>query len=397
MSALVVYRIGAHVPIPGLDPALFRYLPGLSGNSWGTFGMMFAQPIYPITWFSIFSLGVYPYLVAAVIGRIIFPRQIRLGTIGPRINGRQIFVVSLTTLIALGMGYGKALALTGTIVNGQPLVLERGWSFEATNALVLAAGALCLVWLGNKITRKGLGNGIALLLATDVLIDLSGGARGAVDMVIHGTLPAFFIVLLVVIAPAIVWVVVGIELAERRISIRYPALGEIRGTVPFKINNAGVVPPLFAMQVLLLPLYVSSWMPSPPSDWFIFLPAFLGRGHFPFYFLYSALIVFSTFWYSRLVVGPEHFVEHVNARAGELSERDALHDQTLYMTAILKRLNWIAAAYLVFISILPELLIANYHVPIYFGGAVLLIVVCVTLDTIQDIRSRIAVASVPSR
>ena len=273
-------------------------------------------------------------------------------------------------------------------------VIDPGMFFRFTTVITLVSGTIFLVWLGEQITQRGIGNGISLIIFTGIVAQLPVALSTTFELGRTGALSTIFIVFLLVMSVAVIAFMVFIERAQRRITIQYPKRQPGAGNrvadsshLPLKINTAGVIPPIFASSLLLLPITFVSFNAGSGPEWLNVLSQFLSRGHPVYLSLYTAMIVFFAFFYTAIVFNPKDTADNLKKYGGFIPGIRPGENTASYLDFVLTRLTVIGAAYLSFICLLPELLISKYKVPFYFGGTSLLIVVSVTMDTVNQIQS----------
>jgi len=399
LGALIVYRLGTYIPLPGVDPAvlqdIFRQQGG--GGILGMFDMFAGGALSRMT---IFALNIMPYISASIIMQLmtaISPSMEALKKEGE--SGRKKinqYPRYLTVLIAAMQSYGIAVGLEGMTSSAGTAVMDPGWFFRCTTVVTLVGGTLFLMWLGEQITARGVGNGISLIIFAGIVANLPGALAATLELGRTGALSALVIVGILVMAVAVITFIVFIERAQRRILVQYPKrqvgnkmYGGESTHLPLKINTPGVIPPIFASSILLLPTTVASFSAGEAGGWMGTITALLGHGQPLYMALYAAMIVFFAFFYTAVVFNPADTADNLKKYGGFIQGIRPGKNTAEYLDYVLTRLTVVGAAYLVFISILPELLISQYAVPFYFGGTSLLIVVTVTMDTVAQIQSHL--------
>ena len=396
VGALVVYRLGTFIPLPGIDPVALSDVFGQQTTGiLGMFDMFSGGALGRMT---IFALNIMPYITASIIMQLmtaIVPTLETLKKDGE--SGRkQInqYTRYLTVLLATVQGYGIAVALeaAGTVVT------DPGLFFRLTTVVTLVGGTLFLMWLGEQITARGVGNGISLIIFSGIVAEVPGALVGTLELRRTGALSAFLIVAVFFMAIAVIAFIVFIERSLRKILVQYPkrqhgnkVFGGEAQHLPLKINVPGVIPPIFASSLLLMPVSIINLTggQSGGADWLVALNAMLGRGQPLYLALYIGLIVFFAFFYTAIVFNPEDTAENLRRNGGYIPGIRPGQPTADYLDYILTRLTVLGAAYLSAVCILPEILISNYAIPFYFGGTSLLIVVTVTLDTVSQIQSHL--------
>jgi preprotein translocase subunit SecY len=398
LAALIVYRLGTHIPIPGIDAhVLAEVFKTNAGGILGMFDMFAGGALRRMT---IFALNIMPYISASIIMQLltaVSPTLEQLKKEGE--SGRKKinqYTRYGTVLLAAVQAYGISVGLEsmGTVGAGSPVIFP-GLAFRLTTVITLTGGTIFLMWLGEQITARGVGNGISLIIFSGIVANLPIGLVNTLRLGRAGTLSTFFIIFLLVMAVAVVSFIVFMERAQRRIIIQYPKrqvgnklFGGENSHLPLKLNSSGVIPPIFASSLLLLPATVAGFGGA-AQGWVGNITAYLGHGR-PLYMLaYVSLIVFFSFFYTAIVVNPNDTADNLKRHGGFIPGIRPGKNTAEYLDYVLTRLTVIGSAYLAAVCILPEILISRYSVPFYFGGTSLLIVVSVTMDTVAQIHSHL--------
>ncbi len=397
LLALIVYRIGSYIPLPGIDPiALEKVFNANVGGILGMFDMFAGGALGRMT---IFALNIMPYISASIIMQlltVISPQLEQLKKEGEagrkKINQYARYG---TVFLATVQGYGVAVGIENMSTSqGLQAVIDPGMFFRFTTVITLVSGTIFLVWLGEQITQRGIGNGISLIIFTGIVAQLPVALSTTFELGRTGALSTIFIVFLLVMSVAVIAFMVFIERAQRRITVQYPKRQPGAGNkaadsshLPLKINTAGVIPPIFASSLLLLPITFVSFNAGGGPEWLNTISQFLSRGHPVYLSLYTAMIVFFAFFYTAIVFNPKDTAENLKKYGGFIPGIRPGENTSNYLDYVLTRLTVIGSIYLSFICLLPELLISKYQVPFYFGGTSLLIVVSVTMDTVTQIQS----------
>ncbi len=396
LGVLIVYRLGTYIPIPGIDPvALNEIFKQNVGGILGMFDMFAGGALGRMT---IFALNIMPYISASIIMQlltVISPQLEQLkkeGEIGrKKINQYARYG---TVLLATVQGYGVAVGIENMSSQGMQAVMEPGLFFRFITVITLVSGTLFLMWLGEQITQRGIGNGISLIIFTGIVSQLPMALSTTFELGRTGALSALFIVFLLVMSVAVITFMVFIERAQRRILIQYPKRQVGAGGnsaesshLPLKINTAGVIPPIFASSLLLLPVTFVSFNAGSGPEWLNFLSVMLSRGHPVYLSLYIAMIIFFAFFYTAIVFNPKETADNLKKYGGFIPGIRPGENTANYLDYVLTRLTVVGALYLSAVCLLPELLISKYKVPFYFGGTSLLIVVSVTMDTVTQVQS----------
>jgi preprotein translocase subunit SecY len=396
VGALIIYRLGTYLPLPGIDPgALADIFSQQSSGILGMFDMFSGGALSRMT---IFALNIMPYITASIIMQLmtaIVPSLEALKKDGEA--GRKMinqYTRYLTVLLATVQGYGIAVGLE----SASGVVDDPGLFFRVTTVVTLVGGTLFLMWLGEQITSRGVGNGISLIIFAGIVANLPTALAGTLELGRTGALSSLLIVLLFVMAAAVIAFIVFIERSVRKILVQYPkrqhgnkVFGGDQSFLPLKINVPGVIPPIFASSLLLMPVSIINLTGGKAggADWLVALNAMLGRGQPLYLLIYVSMIVFFAFFYTAIVFNPEDTAENLRKYGGYIPGIRPGKSTADYLDFVLTRLTVLGAAYLSAVCILPELLISKYAVPFYFGGTSLLIVVTVSLDTVGQIQSHL--------
>ncbi|RYG98683.1 MAG: preprotein translocase subunit SecY [Alphaproteobacteria bacterium] len=393
LLALVVYRIGAHIPVPGIDPAQLQQLfKGQQGGILSLFNMFSGGAL---SRFTVFALGIMPYISASIIMQMmgyVIPTLEALKKEGEAGRRKTTQYTRYATLgLALFQSFGIAVALEGTA----GLVISPGAGFRFTTMMSLTAGTMFLMWLGEQITERGLGNGISILIFGGIAAGLPSAIAGLFGLVGNGAMSipaAIFIVALIVL---VTYFVVFVERGQRKILVNYAkrqvgnrVYGGQSSHLPLKVNMAGVIPPIFASSIILLPATAVGWFATGESmRWLKDLAGMLSPGQPIYVILYSVAIVFFCFFYTALVFNSRETADNLK-KSGAFIPGIRPGDQTArYIDKILARLTLVGAVYITAVCLLPEFLVLKYNVPFYFGGTSLLIIVVVTMDFWAQVQS----------
>ena len=393
MLALVVYRIGAHVPVPGIDPDMLKQLFNQQqGGILGLFNMFSGGAL---SRFSVFALGIMPYISASIIFQMlsyVLPSLEALRKEGEQ-GRRKITQYTRYGTLALGLfqGFGIAVALE----TQAGLVLDPGFMFRVTTTVSLLTGTMFLMWLGEQITERGLGNGISIIIFAGIVAGLPNGTSGLFQLVSTGAISPLAAIFVIAIILAVTAFVVFIERGQRRITVNYAKrqignriYGGQSSYLPLKMNMSGVIPPIFASSLILFPATLAGWFTTGDSTrWIRDLAASLSPGQPLYTLLYAALIIFFAYFYTALVFNPKAPAENLK-KGGAFIPGIRPGEQTArYIDRVLLRLTLGGAASLVFVCLVPEFLNLRFNVPFYFGGTSLLIVVVVTMDFMSQVQA----------
>jgi len=398
LGALIVYRIGAYIPIPGIDPVVLRdVFAQQSGGILGMFDMFAGGALSRMT---IFALNIMPYISASIIMQLMssmVPSIEALKKEGE--SGRKKinqYTRYGTVLIATLQAYGIAVGLEGMQSSVGSAVIDGGWFFRFTTVVTLVGGTVFLMWLGEQITARGVGNGISLIIFSGIVAALPSALASTLELGRTGALSTLFIVFMLVMSVGVIAFIVFMERAQRRIIIQYPKrqqgnrmFGGESSHLPLKINTAGVIPPIFASSILLLPITVIGFTAGQGPEWLSTVAAYLGRGQPLYLAIYISMIVFFAFFYTAVVFNPDDTAENLKKYGGFVPGIRPGKNTAKYLDYVLTRLTVVGAAYLAGVCLLPEILISKFSVPFYFGGTSLLIVVSVTMDTVAQVQSHL--------
>ncbi len=398
LGALIIYRLGTYIPLPGIDPNILKEI--FQQQASGILGMfnMFAGGAFGRM--TIFALGIMPYISAAIIMQLltaVSPYFIALKKEGePGRKKINQYTRYGTVLLATLQGYGIGVGLEGMTGSQGSAVIDPGLFFRATTVITLVGGTMFLMWLGEQITARGVGNGISLIIFAGIVAELPSALAGTLELGRTGALPAGLIVFFLLMALVVIAVIVYVERAQRRVVVQYPKrqvgnkmFGGDSSHLPLKLNTAGVIPPIFASSLLLLPITLAGFTANAGPEWLNSMVAYLGRGQLAYLLLYAALVGFFAFFYTSVVFNPTETADNLKNNGGFLPGIRPGKNTAEYLDFILTRLTVFGALYLIAISILPEILISKYSVPFYFGGTSLLIVVTVTMDTVAQVQSHL--------
>ncbi len=391
LAMLAVYRIGAHIPTPGINnDELAQFLLDQGGALLGFLDIFSGGSLSRLT---IFALGIMPYISASIILQlltVVVPHLSKLAKEGER--GRKTIIQYTrygTIGIALIQGFGIALGLEG--MNGGQYVLEPGWPFRFMTVITLTAGTAFLMWLGEQITERGVGNGISLIIFAGIVARLPSAVAQTFEMYRVGELSLLFLILLVVSMLAVITAIVFLESGRRRVPVQYAkrvvgrrVYGGQSTHIPLKINTAGVIPPIFASSIIAFPATITSFIQVP---WVQALGAHLAPGSVVYTLMYVSMIIFFCFFYTAVVLNPVDMADNMKKYGGFIPGIRPGQRTADYIYRVLTRITFAGSIYLAIVCVIPELLIYRLNVPFYFGGTSLLIVVGVGLDTAQQIES----------
>ena len=395
LGALLVYRLGTYIPLPGIDgQAVAQAFNQAQTGILGLFNMFSGGAVGRM---AIFALNITPYISASIIIQLMtsVSKQLEALKKEGEAGRRQLnqYTRYLTLLLAIVQAYGISIGLeaAGNIVQSP------GLFFRLSAVLTLTGGTMFLMWLGEQITSRGIGNGISLIIFAGIVAELPRALIGTLELGRQGALSTFVILLVLVMSVAVVALVVFMERAQRRLLIQYPKrqvgnrLYEGQSShLPLKLNSSGVIPPIFASSLLLLPATIAQFYASTTNlGWLTTVSTLLGHGQPLFIALYLALIIFFAFFYTAIVFNPVETAENLKKHGGFIPGFRPGELTAAYIDYVLTRITVIGAAYLSVVCLLPELLISYYSIPFYFGGTSLMIVVTVTMDTVAQIQGHL--------
>jgi preprotein translocase subunit SecY len=394
--ALVVYRIGTFIPIPGIDPSAFAQ--AFQQQAGGILGMFNTFSGGAVERMAIFALNVMPYISASIIMQLLstsIPSLERLKKEG-EVGRKQInqYTRYLTLVLAIVQSYGIAIGLQSSA----GVVTNPGWFFVASTVITLTGGTMFLMWLGEQVTARGVGNGISLIIFAGIVAEMPRVIMQTLALARAGDVNVFGVLMLTVVMLLVIVFVVFIERSQRRLVVQYPKrqqgnrmfMGE-SSFLPLKINTAGVIPPIFASSLLMLPQTIVGFlgMQQNAPEWVNVMQGYIGYGQPGHMALYALGIIFFCFFYTSIVFNPEETADNLRKYGGFLPGIRPGKKTAEYLDYVLTRLTVIGAAYITAVCLLPEILITAYSVPFYLGGTSILIVISVTLDTVAQIQSHL--------
>ncbi len=399
LGVLIVYRIGTYIPVPGINPvALAQMFEGSQSSIVGLFNMFSGGALER---FSLFALGIMPYISSSIIMQLmtsVIPSLEQLKKEGE--SGRRKITQYTrygTVVLATFQALGIAIALESQTAAGMPVVIQAGIGFKLVTVISLVTGTMFLMWLGEQVTERGIGNGISILIFSGIVAGLPGAIGHTLDLASRGTFQPLFVLLLFVVSLAVTAFVVFVERGQRRITVNYAKRQQGRRVMagqsshlPLKVNMAGVIPPIFASSIILLPATVVSWFGQAEGmEWLRNISTTLSPGQPIYVILYAATIVFFCFFYTALVFNPKETAENLK-KSGAFIPGIRPGEQTAsYVDGVMSRLTLAGAGYVTLVCLLPEFLIVKWNVPFYFGGTSLLIVVVVCMDFMAQVQARL--------
>ena len=393
LLALVVYRVGAHIPVPGIDPNQLQQLfNGQQGGILSLFNMFSGGAL---SRFTVFALGIMPYISASIIMQLMgyvvpaFEQLKKEGEAGRR------KITQYTRYGTLGLALFQSMGIALALEASAGLVLSPGLGFRFTAMVTLTSGTMFLMWLGEQITERGLGNGISILIFGGIAAGLPSAIGGLLELVRTGAMSILIALVIVALVILVTYFVVFVERGQRKILVNYArrqvgnkVYGGQSSHLPLKLNMAGVIPPIFASSIILLPATIANWFSSGESmHWLKDIASTLSPGQPVYVMLYASAIVFFCFFYTALVFNSRETADNLK-KSGAFIPGIRPGDHTAkYIDKILLRLTLAGAVYITFVCLLPEFLILKYNVPFYFGGTSLLIIVVVTMDFMAQVQN----------
>ena len=399
LAALVVYRIGTYVPVPGVDASVMGEMMNQHGGGMlGMFDMFTGGALRRMT---VFALNIMPYISASIIIQLLsaaVPSLEALKKEGD--SGRKRlnqYTRYLTVLIALFQSYGIAVGLESMHGSFGAAVIDPGLFFRFSCIVTLVGGTMFLMWLGEQITARGVGNGISLIIFAGIVANLPHALATLLQLGYTGGLSPFFVAIFLVIAVLVIGFITFMESAQRRVTIQYPKrqvgnrmFGGDSTHMPLKVNTSGVIPPIFASSVLLIPATLAGFAASGGgTGWLATIGQMIAHGQPLYMLLYAAMIIFFSFFYAAVTFNPQETADNLRKQGGFLPGIRPGANTASFLYRILTRLTTIGALYLVVVCLLPEILISRYNVPFYFGGTSLIIIVSVAMDTRAQITSHL--------
>jgi preprotein translocase subunit SecY len=399
LGALVVYRVGAHIPVPGIDPnVLAELFKSQQGGILGLFNMFSGGAL---SRFTIFALGIMPYISASIIMQLMTTVSPQLESLRKEGQAGQRTITKYTRWGTVALALFQAIGISVALEAQPNLVMEPGLMFRFTTVTTLVTGTMFLMWLGEQITERGLGNGISIIIFAGIAAGLPQAIAGLFELVRTGAMGPLSALLIVIAVVLVTWLVCFVERGQRKILVNYAkrqinartVVGGQSSHLPFKLNMAGVIPPIFASSIILFPATLAGWFGSQEGSSSLVgnflrdVSATLSPGQPIYVLLYAAAIVFFCFFYTALQYNPKETADNLK-KSGAFVPGIRPGDQTArYIERILLRLTLVGAIYVTLICLLPEFLILRWNVPFYFGGTSLLIIVVVTMDFMAQVQA----------
>jgi len=399
LGAFVVYRIGAHIPVPGIDPkALQAMFQQQTGSILNMFNMFSGGALMRL---SLFALGIMPYISASIIMQlmtIVIPALEQMKKEGE--SGRRKisqYTRYSTVILAMFQSIGISLALQNQTAGGMAVVIQPGIPFIVVTTITLVTGTIFLMWLGEQVTERGLGNGISLLIFAGIVSGLPGAIGSTIELARTGEISSVLIIVLFALSIIVTGVVVFVERGQRRITINYPKRQQGNKVyagqtsfLPLKLNMAGVIPPIFASSIILFPATIAGWFGNIDGfSWLQDISTVLSPGQPVYVLCYALAIIFFCFFYTALVFNSKETAENLKKSGAYLPGIRPGQHTTMYIDKVMTRLTLIGAVYITLICLLPEFLIVYWNVPFSFGGTSLLIIVVVVMDFISQMQTHL--------
>ena len=394
LGALIVYRFGTYIPLPGIDVEQLKLL--VETNQSGILGMFDVFAGGAISRMAIFALGIMPYISSSIIIQLMTSVSPYLAALKKEGEPGRRKITQYTrygtVILALVQGYGISVGLESA---GQ-IVTDPGLFFRLSTTITLTGGTVFLMWLGEQVTSRGIGNGISLIIFSGIVAEIPSALINTLTLGRQGTISTLTLVLLLLLIVAVIVFIVFMERAQRRLIVQYPKrqMGNKMFSgdsthLPLKLNTAGVIPAIFASSILLLPITIANFNLSSEQSWLSDIAAYLGRGQPAYMLLYASAIIFFAFFYTSIVFNPKETAENLRKYGGYIPGIRPGERTAEYIDTILMRLTTVGALYLTFVCLMPEFLIAKYPIPFYLGGTSILIVVVVAIDTVTQIQTRL--------
>jgi preprotein translocase subunit SecY len=397
LGALVIYRLGTYIPLPGIDPQILQDI--FNRNVGGILGMVDMFSGGALGRMTIFALNIMPYISASIIVQLLTAVSPQLealkkeGEVGrKKLNQYTRYG---TVFLAAIQAYGIAVGLESAGGGGRSPVIDPGLFFRLATVVTLTGGTVFLMWLGEQITARGVGNGISLIIFSGIVARMPQALASLFELGRTGAMSTVAIIFFLVMAVAVITFIVFMERAQRRILVQYPKrqvgnkmFGGEASHLPLKLNTSGVIPPIFASSLLLLPATFASFSAS-QEGWLAEIGGYIGRGHPIYIVAYVALIIFFCFFYTAIVFNPTETADNLRKYGGFVPGYRPGKTTADYLDYVLTRLTVVGSLYLAGVCVLPEILVNQYSLPFYFGGTSLLIVVSVTMDTVAQIHSHL--------
>ena len=398
LGALVIFRLGTYIPLPGINPAAFA--ESFASQSKGILGMFNMFSGGALERLAIFALNIMPYISASIIMQL-------MTSINPKLEAlkkegeagrKQInqYTRYLTVILASLQAYGIAIGLEGSRNNAGAVVLDPGFFFRTSTVITLVGGTMFLMWLGEQITQRGVGNGTSLIIFAGIVATLPGALANLFELSRTGSLSPGILMFFIALALAVIAAIVFFERAQRRLHVQYPKRqvgnkmfqGEA-SHLPLKLNSSGVIPPIFASSLLLVPVTAAQFLSNSGPEWLSSVTTALGTGQPLHMLVYASMIIFFAFFYTAVVINAKETADNLRKYGGFLPGIRPGEKTAEFIDYVLTRITLVGALYLAAVCVLPEILTSYAGIPLYFGGTTLLIAVSVTMDTVSQVQSHL--------
>lgn len=398
LGALLVYRLGTYVPVPGIDPHIWNDIYSQKGGGiLDMFNMFSGGALSRMT---VFALNIMPYISASIIMQLATSMSPKLEAMKKEGESGRVkinqYTRYFTVLLAAVQAYGLAVGLESMQGSAGSAVINPGMFFRISTVITIVGGTVFLMWLGEQITQRGVGNGISLIIFAGIVAELPRAFGSILELGRQGQFNALTMIVILAMIVGVIIFIVFMERAQRRIIVQYPKRqvgnkmsAATQNHIPLKLNTSGVIPPIFASSLLLLPMTIVGFSGTEGNDWTAFLARYLQNGSLVYMLMYGALIMFFTFFYTAVVFNTHDNAEMLRKHGGFVPGIRPGTPTADYMDYVLTRITVVGALYLVAICLLPQFLISEFSLPFYFGGTSLLIVVSVTMDTVAQIHSHL--------
>jgi preprotein translocase subunit SecY len=395
IGALIVFRLGTFIPVPGIDPDVLAKL--FESQSDGILGMFNMFSGGALSRFSLFALGIMPYISASIIMQLLTVVSPKLEQLKKEGESGRRQITKYTRYGTLVLATFQALGISIALEGQAGLVIDPGMMFRFTAVVTLVSGTMFLMWLGEQITERGIGNGISIIIFAGIVAGLPSAIAGTLELARTGTFHPIFVLFLIVAVVLVTAFVVFVERGQRKITVNYAkrqvgrkVFGGQTSHLPLKLNMAGVIPPIFASSIILFPATMAGWFGTSESmSWLKDIGSTISPGQPLYILLFATAIIFFCFFYTALVFNPKETADNLK-KSGAFVPGIRPGDQTAkYIDRIMGRLTLVGALYITSVCLLPEFLILNYNVPFYFGGTSLLIIVVVTMDFMAQVQSHL--------
>ena len=399
LGALIVYRMGTYIPVPGINAAAWASIFEQSQNTIiGLFNMFSGGALSRM---SVFALNVMPYISASIIMQLLSATVPSLEQLKKEGEAGRRKITQYTRYATVGLAtfqsLGIAIALESQVVGGSNVVVAPGIGFKLVTVVTLVTGTMFLMWLGEQITERGIGNGISFIIFAGIVAGLPSAIGNTLDLASRGTYSPLFVLLLFVIAVAVTAFMVFVERGQRRVTVNYAKrqqgnrmMGGQTSHLPLKLNMAGVIPPIFASSIILFPATIGSWFASASGmGWLKDVATSISPGQPLYVILYGGMIIFFCFFYTALVFSPKDMADNLKKSGGLIPGIRPGDQTTRYLDGVTSRLTFWGAMYITAVSLIPEFMVVQWNVPFYFGGTSLLIIVIVCMDFMSQVQNHI--------